>query len=64
MYNIHLLVVELTLVLLLDLLFIILSPQFTTPPLLVILKVRSRYNSSPDLGLYGFSGRLQTRGLT
>lgn len=64
MYNIHLLVVELTLVLLLDLRFIILSPQFTTPPLLVILNVRSRYNSSPDLGLYGFSGRLHTRGLT
>jgi hypothetical protein len=40
-----------------------LSPQFTTPPLLVILNVRSRYNSSPDLGLYGFSGRLHTRGL-
>lgn len=39
------------------------SPQLTTPPLLVMLKVRSRYRSSDARGLYGFSGSEQTRGL-
>jgi hypothetical protein len=37
----YLLAVELTLVLLLDLLLMMLSPQLTTPPLFVMLKVRN-----------------------
>jgi hypothetical protein len=37
----YLLAVELTLVLLLERLFMMLSPQLTTPPLLVILNVRN-----------------------
>jgi hypothetical protein len=60
----YLLAVELTLVLLLERLFMMLSPQLTTPPLLVMLNVRNLYRSSPHRGLYGFSGRLQTLGLT
>lgn len=59
----YLLAVELTLVLLLERLFMMLSPQLTTPPLLVMLNVRNLYRSSPHRGLYGFSGRLQTLGL-
>jgi hypothetical protein len=50
-------------VLLLERLFMMLSPQLTTPPLLVMLNVRNLYRSSPHLGLYGFSGRLHTLGL-
>lgn len=60
--NSHLLVVELTLVLLRDRRDIIESPQFTTVPLL-IENVRSRYKSSLCRGLYGRSGNEQTRGL-
>jgi hypothetical protein len=37
----YLLAVELTLVLLLERLFMMLSPQLTTPPLLVMLNVRN-----------------------
>lgn len=53
--------VELTLVLLLDLRDIIESPQFTTVPLLME-NVRNRYKSSLCRGLYGRSGKEQTRG--
>lgn len=38
------------------------SPQLTTPPLLVMLNVLSRYRSSEARGLYGFSGSEHTRG--
>jgi hypothetical protein len=62
--NPYLLAVELTLVLLLDRLFMMLSPQLTTPPLFVMLNVRNLYSSSTSQrGLYDFSGRLKTLGL-
>lgn len=59
----HLLVVELTEVLLFDLLEIIESPQFTTVPLL-IENVRKRYKSSLTRGLKDelVSGREHTLG--
>jgi uncharacterized protein YjeT (DUF2065 family) len=40
-FNPYLLAVELTLVLLLESLLMMLSPQLTTPPLFVMLNVRS-----------------------
>lgn len=55
------LVVELTLVLLRERRDIIESPQLTTVPLL-IENVRRRYKSSLWRGLYGRSGKEQTRG--
>lgn len=55
------LVVEFTLVLLLDRLDMIESPQLTTVPLL-IEKVRRRYKSSLWRGLYGRSGSEHTLG--
>ena len=61
-FNPYLLLVELTDVLERLLRLQMESPQLTTPPLVVMLKVRRRYRSSDTRGLYGFSGSEHTRG--
>lgn len=57
-----LLAVVLTLVLERDLLLMMESPWLTTPPLVVMEKVRRRYRSSDTRGLSACSGREHTRG--